>query len=50
MSICYYAWRKGAVVAPAQPVWETALVDVFDDHQGRYGTRRLRVELRELGH
>ncbi|TFZ61704.1 hypothetical protein E4631_25740, partial [Hymenobacter sp. UV11] len=42
----YYAWRKGAVagvVAPAEPAWETALVDVFDDHQRRYGTRRLRV-------
>jgi putative transposase len=49
----YYAWRKGVVagvVAPAEPAWETALVDVFDDHQRRYGTRRLRVELRELGH
>ena len=49
----YYAWRKGAAVgavAPAEPVWETALVDVFDTHQRRYGTRRLRVELHELGH
>ncbi|MGI4736078.1 MAG: IS3 family transposase [Janthinobacterium lividum] len=49
----YYAWRKGVAtraVTPAEPAWETALVDVFDDHQRRYGTRRLRVELRELGH
>jgi putative transposase len=30
--------------------WETAIVDVFDDNQRRYGTRRLQVELRELGH
>ena len=45
----YYAWcqRAGPKVEPA---WETALVDVFDDHQRRYGTRRLQVELRELGH
>ncbi|AWM35203.1 IS3 family transposase [Hymenobacter nivis] len=49
----YYAWRKGAAAratAPAEPAWETALVDVFDTHQRRYGTRRLRVELRGLGH
>jgi transposase InsO family protein len=26
------------------------MVGVFDDHQRRYGTRRLQVELRELGH
>ena len=49
----YYAWRKDVAVgalAHAEPAWETALVDVFDDHQCRYGTRRLQVELRELGH
>lgn len=49
----YYAWRKGAIVgavAPAEPAWGTALVDVFDDHQRRYGTRRLQVELQALGH
>ena len=49
----YYAWRKDVAVgalAHAEPAWETALVDVFDDHQRRYGTRRLQVELRELGH
>ncbi len=34
----------------AEPAWETALVDVFDDHQRRCGTRRLQVELREWGH
>jgi len=45
----YYAWRQRAVTK-AEPAWETALVDVFDDHQRRYGTRRLQVELRELGH
>ena len=45
----YYAWcqRPETTVAPA---WEKAMVDVFDDHQRRYGTRRLQVELRELGH
>ena len=45
----YYAWcqRPETTVAPA---WEKAMVDVFDDHQRRYGTRRLQVELREVGH
>ncbi|MGI4866310.1 MAG: IS3 family transposase [Janthinobacterium lividum] len=49
----YYAWRKGAAagaVASAEPSWETALVEVFDAHQRRYGARRLQVELREWGH
>ncbi|WP_226163442.1 IS3 family transposase [Hymenobacter terricola] len=45
----YYAWcqRPETTAAPAR---ETVLVDVFDDRQRRYGTRRLQVELRELGH
>jgi transposase InsO family protein len=49
----YYAWRKAGsagAMAPAEPAWETALVEVFDAHQRRYGARRLQVELRELGH
>ena len=49
----YYAWRKGVtagVVAPAEPAWETALLDVFDNQQRRYGTRRLQVEWQALGH
>ena len=45
----YYAWCQRAVTKAA-PAWETAMVDVFDDHQRRYGTRRLQVELRALGH
>ena len=45
----YYAWCRRAKIT-AEPAWETAMVDVFDDHQRRYGTRRLQVELRELGH
>lgn len=45
----YYAWCQRAEIT-AEPAWETAMVDVFDDHQRRYGTRRLQVELRELGH
>ena len=39
----YYAWRKGlvaGVVAPAEPAWETALVDVFDDHQRRESIKK----------
>jgi hypothetical protein len=49
----YYAWRHrlaAGVVERAEPAWETDMVAVFDDHKRRYGTRRLRVELRELGH
>jgi putative transposase len=45
----YYAWCQRAV-PKAEPAWETVMVDVFDDHQRRYGTRRLQVELCELGH
>ena len=45
----YYAWCHRAEIT-AEPAWETAMVDVFDDHQQRYGTHRLQVELRELGH
>jgi putative transposase len=45
----YYAWCQRAVTK-AEPAWETVMVDVFDDHQRRYGTRRLQVELRALGH
>jgi putative transposase len=49
----YYAWCQRAptrLQTSAEPAWETAMVDVFDDHQRRYGTRRLQVALRELGH
>ncbi|RZK28682.1 MAG: IS3 family transposase, partial [Hymenobacter sp.] len=45
----YYAWCQRAM-PKAEPAWEAAMVDVFDDHQRRYGIRRLQVELRELGH
>lgn len=45
----YYAWCQRAKTL-AEPAWETAMVDVFDDHQRRYGTRRLQVELRVLVH
>ena len=49
----YYAWRlaQGSeAVDPPEPAWETEMVAIFDDHKRRYGTRRLRVELRERGH
>ena len=52
----YYAWQQvqQQVVNQSEPAWETALVDVFDEHQRRYGTRRLqvglRVELRRKGY
>lgn len=45
----YYAWCQRAMTK-AEPAWETALVNAFDEHQRRYGTRRLQVELRALGH
>ena len=40
----YYAWRKEQGCGAAQrvePAWEKAMVDVFDEPQHRYGTRRL---------
>ena len=48
----YNAWQQGQLrVAGAQtPAWETALVALFERHKSRYGTRRLRVALREKGH
>ena len=49
----FYAWQadRQRAVGPAKtPAWETALVKVFGTHHRRYGTRRLRVALREKGH
>jgi len=47
----YYAWQHAQQrIAPGEPAWETALVKVFGTHHRRYGTRRLRVALREKGH
>ncbi|WP_426059393.1 hypothetical protein [Hymenobacter sp. B1770] len=46
----FYAWQadqQRAVGQAKTPAWETALVKVFGVHQRRYGTRRLRVALRE---
>jgi len=37
-------------VGAATSAWETALVKAFRHHQRRYGTRRLRVALRQEGH
>ena len=48
----YYAWQQcpaTGAVERAEPAWETAFVTVFDHHKRRYGTRRLQVELPELG-
>ena len=42
----YYAWRHGAV-KKMESARETAMVAAFDDYKCRYGTRHLRVELRE---
>ena len=49
----YYAWRAArtsGAVGTATPAWETAAVAVFDQHKRRYGTRRIRAELRDQGH
>ncbi|WP_125932684.1 hypothetical protein [Hymenobacter glacialis] len=49
----YYAWRAAqaaAAAGKAGPAWETEMLAVFDFHKHRYGTRRLRVELQEIGH
>ncbi len=48
----YYAWEKGQrrAVGNETPAWETALVQVFERHKRRYGTRRLQVALRQKGH
>ena len=43
----YYAWRKGmtaGAVASVKSAWETALVEVFNAHQRRYGARRLQAK------
>jgi transposase InsO family protein len=45
----YYAWCQRAEIT-AEPAWETAMIDVFDDHQRRYGTRRLQIALHALSH
>lgn len=49
----YYTWRQCPVVGAvgtSGPAWETDMLAVFDHHKRRYGTRRLQVELRELGY
>jgi len=44
----YYQWRA-AEPQPA-PGWQTAAQQAFARHASRYGTRRLRAELRAEGH
>jgi transposase InsO family protein len=49
----YYTWRhlpSTACMAAAPPAWQEALEKAFARHQKRYGTRRLRAELRAEGH
>ena len=44
----YYAWRAACIsgaVGTETPAWKTATVAVFDQHQRRYDTRRIRTEL-----
>ena len=44
----YYQWRQRAAAAPAP--WQAAAQAAFTRHARRYGTRRLRAELRAEGH
>ena len=48
----YYAWQQPQQQAAKResPVWEESLVKVFGVHKCGYGTRRLRVALREKGY
>ena len=41
---------ESVVSEPALPAWEVALLKTFHQHKRRYGTRRLRVALRQQGH
>ncbi|NML67959.1 IS3 family transposase [Hymenobacter sp. RP-2-7] len=43
----YYQWR---VAEPPAPAWQPAAQQAFPRHAGRYGTRRLRAELRAEGY
>jgi putative transposase len=44
----YYQWRSRA--ARQTPAWEPAASATFSRHAQRYGTRRLRAELRAEGY
>ena len=44
----YYQWRQRPAAAPVP--WHTAAHQAFTRHASRYGTRRLRAELRAEGH
>ena len=44
----YYQWRGRAQPTPAP--WQAAAQAAFTRHARRYGTRRLRAELRDEGH
>lgn len=46
----YYRWRHTGAVRSCVPAWEKELCQVFFQHKRRYGTRRLRAELRAQGH
>jgi len=48
----YYAWQQAQQQRTEHitPAWEEALVKVFAPHKRRYGTRRLRVALRQKGY
>ncbi|WP_375434937.1 IS3 family transposase [uncultured Hymenobacter sp.] len=46
----YYRWQKKSASRLLVPAWEQALCQTFGQHKRRYGTRRLRAELRAQGH
>ena len=49
----YYTWRRTQAAGAAgtsELAWETEMLAVFEHHERRYGTRRLRAELQEKSH
>jgi transposase InsO family protein len=46
----YYAWQRRRQLPATEPAWQVAVRTAFADHSQRYGTRRLRAEVRAQGH
>jgi transposase InsO family protein len=42
----YYAWQRRWQQPVVEPAWQVAVRDAFAYHSQRYGTRRLRAEVR----
>ena len=46
----YYAWHRQQGCPNSEPDWQVAVREAFAYHSQRYGTRRLRAEVRAEGH